>query len=81
MTTTQHILFGLMTLATMGLAPALTLPAVGAWGLMAWLGSVTDNTDVSSAGGCGLAMLLILFVGVAALALVAVGGAAMEGRL
>lgn len=86
MTITQHIMFGLATLATIPLAPALTLPAIGAWLLMAWLGrDIDEPANVASvegsASGCGLTMLLIAFVGLAAMALVLVGGAAMAGRL
>lgn len=86
MTTTQHVLFALATLATIPLAPALTFPAIGAWLLMAWLGADIDEpahvAEVEgSATGCGLTMIIILFVGIGALLLVLVGGAAMEGRL
>lgn len=79
MTTTQHLLFLGATLLTL-MAPALTLPCLGAWGLMAWLGRAVDEANVSSKAGCGYTMLMILFVGLAALLLVIVGGAALEGR-
>lgn len=80
MTKQQHILFALATTLTL-MAPPLTLPCIGAWALMAWLGKAADESNVSSAAGCGGTMALILFVGLAALALVFVGGAALEGRL
>jgi hypothetical protein len=81
MTTTQHIMFGLATVATIPLAPPLTLPCAGAWLLMAWLGRAVDESDVSTGAGCGGTVAMILFVGLAALALVIVGGAALGGRL
>lgn len=80
MTTEQHLLFGLATLLTL-MAPALTLPCLAAWGLMAYLGRAVDESNVSSRGGCGCTMGMIIFVGLAVLALVFVGGAALEGRL
>lgn len=79
MTKTQHALFLGATLLSL-IAPALTLPCLAAWGLMAWLGRAVDDADVSSGSGCGGTMLMIIFVGLAALALVAVGGAALGGR-
>ena len=80
MTTTQHILFLAATLLTL-MAPALTLPCIGAWLLMTWLGRAVDEADVASSAGCGGTMLMILFVGGAAIAFVLVAGAALEGRL
>lgn len=80
MTTTQHLLFLGATLLTL-MAPALTLPCLGAWGLMWWLGRAVDEADVSSGAGCGGTMLMILFVGLGALTMVAVFGAMLEGRL
>lgn len=80
MTKEQHFLFALATLLTL-MAPPLTLPTIGAWFLMAWLGSATEQADVSSGSGCGVTMLMILFVGGAAILFVLVAGAAMEGRL
>lgn len=80
MKATQHLLFLGATLLTL-MAPALTPVCLGAWLLMAWLGRAADEADVSSAGGCSGTMALILFVGLAAIALVIVGGAALEGRL
>ena len=77
----QHFLFGLATLATIALAPPLTPVCAGAWLLMAWLGRAVDEADVSSGAGCGGTMLLILFVGGAAVAFVLVFGAMLEGRL
>ncbi len=76
----QHFLFALATLLTL-MAPALTLPCLGAWGLMAWLGRAVDEADVSSGAGCGGTMAMILFVGLGALAMVAVFGAMLEGRI
>lgn len=76
----QHFLFAMATLLTL-MAPALTLPCLAAWLLMAWLGRAVDEADVSSRGGCGGVMAMILFVGLAALLLVLVAGAALEGRL
>lgn len=81
MTKEQHLLFALATLATLALAPPLTPICLGAWLLMAWLGSAVDEADVSSPSGCGGTMLMILFVGGAAILFVLVAGAAMEGRL
>jgi hypothetical protein len=81
MTGEQHFLFGLATLATVALAPPLTPVCIGAWLLMAWLGRAVDEADVSSPSGCGGTMLMILFVGGAAILFVLVGGAMMEGRL
>jgi hypothetical protein len=65
------------------MAPALTLPCLGAWGLMAWLGRTVEAAPnaAGDGAGCGCTMAMILFVGLGALALVVVGGAAMEGRL
>ena len=80
MTTTQHLLFLGATLLTL-MAPALTLPCLGAWGLMAWLGRAVDEANVSSGAGCGGTMIMILFVGLGALGMVAVFGAMLEGRL
>lgn len=80
MTKEQHFLFTLATLLTL-MAPALTLPTIGAWFLMAWLGSATEQADVSSGYGCGGTMAIILFVGGAAILFVMVAGAMMEGRL
>lgn len=82
MTKEQHFLFGLATLLTL-MAPALTLPCLGAWGLMAWLGRTIDAAPNApgDGAGCGGTMLLILFVGVGGLLLVFVGGAMMEGRI
>lgn len=65
MTTSQHLLFLGATLLT----------------LMAWLGRSVDEADVSSGAGCGGTMLMILFVGGAAILFVLVGGAMLEGRL
>ena len=76
----QHFLFALATLLTL-MAPALTLPCLGAWGLMAWLGRAADESNASSGAGCGGTMAMILFVGLGALAMVAVFGAMLEGRL
>lgn len=81
MTGEQHVYFILATLATIALAPPLTPVCIGAWLLMAWLGSAVDEADVSSGAGCGGTMAIILFVGVAAIAFVLVAGAALEGRL
>lgn len=80
MTKEQHFLFALATLLTL-MAPALTLPCLGAWLLMAWLGRAVDDANVSSGAGCGGTMLMILFVGLGALGMVAVFGAVLEGRL
>jgi hypothetical protein len=80
MSTVQHLLFLGATLLTL-LAPALTLPCLAAWGLMAWLGRAVDEANVSSKAGCGGTMLMIVFVGLAALAMVVVGGAMLEGRI
>lgn len=80
MTTTQHLLFLGATLLTL-MAPALTLPCLAAWGLMAWLGRAVDESNVSSGAGCGGTMAMILFVGLGALAMVVVFGAVLEGRL
>lgn len=85
MTTTQHLLFLGATLLTL-MAPALTLPCLGAWALMAWLGRTIDAAPAvvaveGKAGGCGCTMAMILFVGVGALLLVLVGGAVLEGRI
>ena len=80
MSTTQHLLFLGATLLTL-MAPALTLPCLAAWGLMAWLGRAVDEADVSSGAGCGGTMAMILFVGGAVILFVMVAGAAMEGRL
>lgn len=80
MTATQHLLFLGATLLTL-MAPALTVPCLAAWLLMAWLGRAVDEADVSSGAGCGGTMLLILFVGGAAIAFVLVAGAALDGRL
>lgn len=79
-TTTQHLLFLGATLLTL-LAPELTLPCVAAWGLMAWLGRAVDEANVSSKAGCGGTVAMILFVGLAALAMVFVFGAMLEGRI
>ena len=81
MTTTQHALFAVATVATVATAPPLTLPCVGAWLLMAWLGRSVDESDVSTGAGCAGTMAMILFVGLAALAMLFVGGAALGGRL
>jgi len=80
MTAEQHFLFGLATLLTL-MAPALTLPCLGAWLLMAWLGRAVDESNVSTRGGCGCTMAMIVFVGLGGLLLVFVGGAVLEGRL
>lgn len=80
MTKEQHFLFLGATLLTL-MAPALTLPCLGAWGLMAWLGRAVDEADVSTGAGCGGTLAMILFVGLGALAMVAVFGAVLEGRL
>ena len=80
MSGSQHFLFALATLLTL-MAPALTVPCITAWALMAWLGSATEQADVSSSAGCGLTMVIILFVGGAAILFVLVAGAALEGRL
>lgn len=80
MTADQHFLFALATLLTL-MAPALTPVCVGAWLLMAWLGRAVDDADVSGPAGCGGVMATIVFVGLAALLLVLVGGAMIEGRL
>ena len=80
MTATQHLLFLGATLLTL-MAPALTLPCLGAWLLMAWLGRAVDESNVSSGAGCGGTMAMIVFVGLGALAMVAVFGAMLEGRL
>lgn len=76
----QHFYFALATLLTL-MAPALTLPCLGAWGLMAWLGRAVDEANVSSGAGCGGTMAMILFVGLGALGMVFVFGAMLEGRL
>ena len=76
----QHLLFALATLATLALAPPLTPVCIGAWLLMAWLGQAVDEADVSTRGGCAGTMAMIIFVGLAAIAFVLVGGALMEGR-
>lgn len=80
MSTVQHLLFFGATLLTL-MAPPLTLPCLAAWGLMAWLGRAADESNVSSGAGCGGTMLMIVFVGLAALAMVVVGGAMLEGRI
>ena len=80
MTTEQHLLFLGATLLTV-MAPALTLPTLGAWGLMWWLGRAVDESNVSSAAGCGCTWAMIVFVGLGGLLLVFVGGAMLEGRL
>lgn len=80
MTKEQHFLFALATLLTL-MAPPLTPICLGAWLLMAWLGSAVDEADVSSPSGCGGTMLMILFVGAGAILFVLVAGAALEGRL
>ena len=80
MTGEQHVYFILATIATIALAPPLTPVCLGAWGLMAWLGRAVDEADVSSRAGCGGTMAMIVFVGLAVLALVFVAGAALEGR-
>jgi uncharacterized membrane protein YhdT len=80
MTAEQHFLFGLATLLTL-MAPALTLPCIAAWLLMAWLGRAVDESNVSSASGLGCTWAMILFVGLGALAMVFVFGAALEGRI
>lgn len=77
----QHLLFALATLATLALAPPLTTVCIGAWLLMAWLGQAVNEADVSTRSGCGGTMAMIIFVGLAAIAFVLVGGALMEGRL
>ncbi len=63
--------------------PTFPVGAMGliAWGLMAWLGRAVDEADVSSGAGCGGTMAMIVFVGLGALAMVAVFGAMLEGRL
>ena len=76
----QHVLFGMATLLTL-MAPALTLPCLAAWVVMAWLGRAADEADVSGGGGLGCTWAMILFVGLGALGLVVVGGAMLEGRL
>ena len=76
----QHFYFAIATALTL-MAPALTLPCLGAWLLMAWLGRAADDADVSTGSGCGATLVMILFVGLAALLLVIVGGATLEGRL
>lgn len=81
MTTTNHLMFLAVTIGTLALAPALTLPTIGGWALMAWLGREVDTADVSDASGCGWTMVLIVVVGLVALAMLFVGGAAMEGRI
>lgn len=81
MTTTNHLMLLIVTIGTLALAPALTLPCLGVWMLLAWLGRTVDEADVSSASGCGWTMVLIVVVGLGALALLFVGGAAMEGRI
>ena len=80
MTKEQHFLFGLATLLTL-MAPALTIPCLAAWGLMWWLGRAVDEANVSTRGGCGGTMLMILFVGGAVVAMVFVFGAILEGRI
>lgn len=80
MTKEQHALFLGATLLSL-MAPALTLPCLAAWLLMAWLGRAADAADVSAAPGCGGTILMIIFVGLAALLLVLVGGAVLEGRI
>lgn len=80
MTATQHFLFLGATLLTL-MAPALTLPCLAAWGLMAWLGRAVDESSVSSGAGCGGTMAMILFVGLGALVMVFVFGAMLEGRM
>lgn len=80
MSATQHILFLAATLLTL-MAPALTLPCIAAWVVMAWLGRAADEADVSGGGGLGCTWAMILFVGLGALAMVFVAGAMMEGRL
>lgn len=80
MTKEQHFYFAMATLITL-MAPALTLPCLGAWGLMAWLGRAADEANVSSGTGCGGALAMIVFVGLGALVMVAVFGAVLEGRL
>ncbi len=80
MTTTQHLLFLGATLLKL-MAPALTVPCLIGWALMAWLGRTVDEADVSTASGCGLTMAMILFVGAGVLLLVMVTGAMLEGRL
>lgn len=80
MTGQQHFLFALATLLTL-MAPALTLPCIAAWVVMAWLGRAADESNVSGRGGLGCTWAMILFVGLGALAMVFVAGAMMEGRL
>lgn len=82
MTKEQHFYFALATLITL-MAPALTLPCLGAWGLMAWLGRTVEAAPnaAGDGAGCGCTMAMILFVGLGALAMVAVFGAVLEGRL
>lgn len=82
MTTEQHLLFLGATLLTV-MAPALTLPTLGAWGLMWWLGRAVDAAPnaAGDGAGCGGTMLLIVIVGGAALAIVFVFGAMLEGRI
>lgn len=80
MTATQHLLFLGATLLTL-MAPALTLPCLGAWLLMAWLGRAVDEANVSTGAGCGCTMAMILFVGLGALVMVFVFGAMLEGRM
>jgi predicted lipid-binding transport protein (Tim44 family) len=48
---------------------------------MAWLGRAVDEADVSTGAGCGGTMLMIVFVGLAALALLFVGGAALGAAM
>lgn len=80
MSGSQHFLFALATLLTL-MAPALTMPCIIAWALMAWLGRSVDDADVSSGAGCGGTMVMILFVGGAVILFVMVAGAMLEGRL
>lgn len=61
MTKEQHGLFTLATLLTL-MAPALTLPTLGAWGLMWWLGRAVDESNVSATSGCGCTWAMIVFV-------------------
>ena len=82
----MNLLILLAVIATVPLAPALTLPALIAWALVGWLGRTIDEPAAvavaeSSGLGCVGIMLLIVFVGGLAMLILFGGAAVIGGRL
>jgi hypothetical protein len=77
----KHIAFFTVYVMAYDKAPSLTWPVLVAWVLFTLLDWRIARPTDGDAGKLAGQWLLIILVGLGALALVVVGGAAMEGRL